>query len=120
MGEGPVRFPHGEPVRRLRGHMVLDPYSQERVATTWDNPEVLDLGPCGIYRSASTEPIATDRNAVTSDFDIYTEAEVDVIAGDRLEFRGLLCEVIGRPEFPHHPMTGWEPGGLIQAKIVEG
>lgn len=115
-----MRFPHGEPVTRLRGHMVLDPYSQERVVTSWDNPEVLDLGPCGIYRTVSTEPVATDRNAVVSDFDIYTETDVDVTPGDRLEFRGLLTEVIGRPEFPHHPMTGWKPGGLIQVKIVEG
>lgn len=115
-----MRFPYGEVVTRLRGHLVLDIYSEEEVATSWENPEALVLGPCGIYPSASIEPTAADRHAVISDFDIYTESTVDVLPGDRLEFRGLLCDVVGRPNFPHHPMTGWDPGGVIQAKIVEG
>jgi len=115
-----MQFPHGEIVTRLRGHLVLDPYSDEAERTSWENPDVLSLGRCGVYPSASLEPVASDRNAVLSDFDIYTETTVDVIATDRLELRGLLCEVVGRPNFPHHPMTGWDPGGVIQAKIVEG
>lgn len=115
-----MRFPHGEPVTRLRGHLLLDVYSDEEVTISWENPETLDLGPCGVYPSSSIEPLADDRNAIVSDFDIYTETTVDVVAGDRLEIRGLLCDVVGRPNFPHHPMTGWDPGGVIRAKIVEG
>ena len=115
-----MRFPYGEPVVRLRGHMVLDPYSEEDVSTSWENPDRLTIGRCGVYPSSSMEPLADDRNAVVSDFDVYTETTVDVIAGDRVEVRGLLCDVVGRPNFPHHPMTGWDPGGVIHAKIVEG
>lgn len=113
-------FPHGETVTRLRGTPTLDPYSGESTGIDWTNPDTLPIPGCGVGDGGSLEPLREARNSVESDYDILAPYGSDVLAGDRVIVRGLTCDVIGRP-FPwRHPMTGWEPGTVIRAKIVEG
>lgn len=119
-------FAHGETVVRLRATTTTDPYSGEATALDWSSPESLTIAGCGIASGGSfgtpgsVETVETDRNAIVSDFDVILPHGTDVTAADRLVVRGLTCEVQGRPFEWHNPFTGWQPGLLIRAKIVEG
>ncbi len=113
-------FAYGETVTRQRGTATVDPYSNESTGTSWAAPDELDIDGCGVADGGSLEPLENARNAVDSDFDVIMPPGSDVLATDRLVVRGLVCEVAGRPFDWHHPMTGWEPGMVVRAKIREG
>lgn len=113
-------FPHGETVTRLRATTTSDPYSGESIAADWSNPSILEIAGCGIGSAGSIESVQVDRNPVTSDFDVVAPAGADIEAGDRLVIRGLICDVQGRPFAWRSPFSGWAPGMVVRAKIVEG
>jgi hypothetical protein len=113
-------FPHGETVTRQRGVEVTDPYSGEATEIDWSNPDELEITGCAVADGGSLEPVQDARNEVDSDFDVLAPYGSDVLAGDRLVIRALVCEVQGRPFDWLHPMTGWKPGTVIKAKIREG
>jgi hypothetical protein len=113
-------FPHGETVTRLRGVALTDPYSGEATDVDWTTPTSLAIPGCGVADGGSLEPTQDARNAILSDFDVVAPYGVDVQAGDRLVIRGLTCEVSGRPFDWMNPFTGWTPGTVIRAKVVEG
>lgn len=112
-------FPHGETVTRLRAGVTVDPYSQE-VTRDWSNPVSFDIEGCAVADGGSVEPDQAAREQVTSDFDVIAPAGSDITFGDRLEVRGLVCEVEGRPFDWRSPFTGWAPGLVVRCKIVEG
>lgn len=113
-------FAAGETVTRRRGTPVLDPYSQEETGTDWKTPDDLEILDCAVADGGSLEPLEDARNAVVSDFDVIAPFGSDVTARDRLVIRGLVCEVVARPFDWRSPFTGWQPGTVIKAKIVEG
>jgi hypothetical protein len=115
-----VNFPHGETIVRQRGTAQTDPYSGEASGVDWSDPAVADIEGCAVADGGSLEPLQDARNSVESDFDILAPFGSDVLASDRVVVRGLVCEVQGRPFDWRHPMTGWEPGMVIKARIVEG
>jgi hypothetical protein len=86
----------------------------------WTTPTELEIPLCGVADGGSLEPLQDARNAVESDFDVVAPYGADVTAADRLVIRGLTCTVQGRPFAWRSPFTGWEPGTVIRAKIVEG
>lgn len=117
-------FAHGETVVRLRAPMVFDPYSATDTLAEWDDednpPSELPLHGVGVADGGSIEPEQDARNSVESDFDVIVAAGTDVLPTDRLRIRGLVCEVQGRPFDWLNPFTGWQPGMVVKAKIVEG
>lgn len=113
-------FAYGETVTRLRGTAVTDPYSGEATGVDWTTPLTLSIPRCGVADGGSLEPTQDARNAVESDFDVIAPYGVDVLPADRVVVRGLTCAVVGRPFDWRNPFTGWEPGTVIKAKIVEG
>lgn len=113
-------LPYGETIVRQRATAVTDPYSDESEAEDWTTPDSLTITGCGIADGGSLEPTQDARNAVESDFDVIAPYGVDVTPADRLVVRGLTCQVVGRPFDWRNPFTGWEPGTVIRAKIVEG
>lgn len=115
-----IPFAYGETVTRLRADAAVDPYSGESVGNDWTSPDSLDIPGCGIADGGSLEPTQDARNAVESDFDVIAPYGVDVTAADRLVIRGLTCQVQGRPFDWMNPLTGWQPGTVIRAKVVEG
>lgn len=115
-----MTFPYGETVTRQRGVAVTDPYSGEATGTSWTTPDELDIDGCGVADGGSLEPLENARNAVDSDFDVIMPSGSDVLATDRLVVRGLTCEVAGRPFDWSSPLTGWQPGMVVRAKIREG
>lgn len=113
-------FGAGETVTRQRGTAVTDPYSGEATGIDWDNPDELDIDGCAVASGGSLEPLQNARSAVVSDFSVMAPFGSDVLANDRLVVRGLTCEITGRPFDWQSPFTGWQPGMVFHAKIVEG
>jgi hypothetical protein len=120
-------FPYGETVTRVRAQDVLDPYSGETIDKEWpdldesgDIPGVVDVEGCAVWQGSSTEPILDARDMVVSDYTVAAPAGADIVAGDRVLIRGLLCDVAGRPFDWRSPFTGWAPGLIVQANLVEG
>lgn len=113
-------FAHGETVTRVRSAAATDPYSGEQTGTDWEFTNEVDLPGCGIAAGDSADLILDARDGVRSDFVIYAPTGSDVLSSDRVVIRGLTCEVDGRPFQWHSPLTGWEPGLVFRANIVEG
>lgn len=112
-------FANGETVVRLRAGTTTDPYSQQQVED-WTSPAQLAIEGCAVADGGSIEPIQDARDAVISDFDVIAPPGSDVLSVDRLIIRSLTCQVVGRPFDWRSPFTGWQPGMVIRAKVVEG
>lgn len=110
-------FAHGETVTRQRGTPKTDRYNKTII--DWTDPDTEDYI-CGVAQSGSLEPLVDARTEVDSDFDVFMPPATDVLSGDRLVIRGLTCDVVGRPFSWLNPFTGWTPGTVAHAKIVEG
>lgn len=113
-------FAFGETVTRLRGVAVDDPYSDEDTAFDWDAADELDIPGCGVAAGTTTDPNLDARDMVVSDFTVYAPAGTEVFPSDRVIVRGFICEVVGRPFEWRSPYTGWTPGVVVQANVVEG
>ena len=110
----------GETVTRLRGVLVVDPYSGEDSVLDWETPGELDVPGCGVAAGSTDDPNLDARDAVVSDFTVYAPAGSDVEPADRVIIRGFICEVVGRPFEWRSPFTGWAPGLVVKANVVEG
>lgn len=115
-----MNFPHGETVTRLRAPLTTSRFSGRTTEPDWDHPGELSIGGCAVADGGSVEVPEPGRDAVDSDFDVFMPAGTDVTAADRLEVRGLVCDVVGRPFLWRSPFTGWEPGTVVRCKIREG
>lgn len=113
-------FVHGETVTRLRGTAAVDPYSGESTGADWSDPDSLALTGCAVWDGKSFELLADAREGVVSDFVVAADSGSDVVASDRVVIRGLTCEVDGRPFDWRSPLTGWRPGLVFRANVVEG
>lgn len=113
-------FAFGETVTRVRGVTVDDPYSGEDTAFDWDAATELDIPGCGVAAGPTTDPNFDARDMVVSDFTVYAPAGTEVFPSDRVIVRGFACEVVGRPFEWRSPYTGWTPGVVVQANVVEG
>lgn len=111
---------HGEPVTRLRGTPVLDPYSQEVTGLSWDGPPELPIPGCGIEPRPSSEPTQDARNSVVSGYTVYADFDADVTPADRLRIRGVVYEIEGDIGEWANPFTGRQAGAVIQTKRVSG
>lgn len=113
-------FPHGETVTRRRGAPVTDPYSGEETGVDWSTPTDVDIAGCAVAIGSTDDPTMVARDAVVSDFTVYAPPGTAVLPSDRLVIRSLVCEVVGRPFEWRSPFTGWEPGVVVHANVVEG
>ena len=112
-------FAYGETVVVLTATQVTDPYSGGTVES-WDAPTEAAVEGVAVADGGSLEPVQDARNSVESDFDLLFPPDETVTAQQRVVVRGLTCTVQGRPFLWRNPFTGWEPGLVVQAKIVEG
>lgn len=114
-------FPHGETVAVLTAGEVTDPYSGGTVES-WADGDVAatPVDGCGVAGGGSLEPLQDARNAVVSDFDVIMPPGTVVTSANRVIVRGLTCTVEGRPFDWRSPFTGWAPGVIVHAKIMEG
>lgn len=109
-------FAHGESVTRLRapaGDGIHDDFDWSAAVST-------PLGGWAVDDTASTASVEPGREPVVSDFVLYRQEPADVASTDRLVVRGKTCEVQGNPSELVNPFTGWRPGQVVRAKIVEG
>lgn len=116
-------FAYGETVTVLSAGYVEDPYSEDLVQS-WDDvsPTESEVPNVLVGDGGSTEPLAADRNAVDSDFDLIFQPPVTVTPTpqDRIVVRGLVCDVVGRPFLQMWGATPGEAGMVVKVKIREG
>ena len=110
-------FAHPEPVDVITPGSATDRYGNK--VDDWSAASERPVL-CGVADGGSTEPLAHDRDAVDSDFDLIFDHDPGITARDRVRVRGLVCEVSGRPFSWRSPFTGWEPGTVVKVKLWEG
>lgn len=116
-----TRHPHGETVTRQRGVPATDPYSGEETGLDWSSPVELSVPRCAVDPSKTRETFDTNRNAVVTDYVLWTDGVYDITAADRLVVRGVTCEIVGKPAiWGPNPFTGDVPGMEIFANVWEG
>jgi head-tail adaptor len=115
-----MRHLFGETVTRVRAAAILDPYSQEETGLDWDDTAELAIPRCAVDPSKTRETFDTNRNAVVTDFAVWTDDVYDITAADRLVIRGLKCQIVGRPAIWTNPFNGETPGMEIFANVWEG
>lgn len=115
-----MEFTYGETVTRLRGTLVVDPYSGEANGVDWTTPASLAIPGCAFNPGQTAEPVQDARTAVITQPEVYDPSYADVLPGDRLVVRGKTYEVDGDVQDWGNPFTGWRPAQLIKLKRVAG
>lgn len=111
---------HAEPVTFLRAGERTDPYSGEVVADDWSAPVVALEDVAGVEPIASDEPLQDGRQSVITGYRLYLDHEAPVDPSWRVEVRGDVLAVQGRPARWRSPFTGWEAGTVVEARWVDG
>lgn len=112
----PAPWAHGVDVTVLRASTTIDRYGNT-VPAGWVEVGVLEG--CGVAPRESVED-NTNRTAVVVGLTVFAAPGVDVRADDRCQIGAVVYEVDGKPAVWSHPMTGWQPGTVIQLRDVEG
>lgn len=108
-----MTFPYGDMLPVFRRTSTRDRYGDGA-----EFAESHEIGPCGVEDGDSTEN-TDNREAVEADFTVYAPLGSDVQATDRIQCRGLMCRVLGRPKvFGRHPMTGNTDTSGVVVRLV--
>lgn len=109
-------FPYGETVTVVTPATEDDPYS----GTAGTAGSSVEVPGCAVEPRPSAEPVQDARNAVTSGFTIYMPAGTEIGPQNRVQVRGETFGVLGEPAVWRSPLTGWEPGVVVQCERTEG
>lgn len=107
-----------EPVVFYRPGVRLDEYSAAEV-DDWDDPVPALTDSCLVEPISSTEPADLDRQAVITGYLLKFTHEVSVSRLWRVEVRGDMCRIEGRPAVWHAPKSDLTDT-LIKAEIIHG
>ena len=110
-------FAFAEPVVVLTAGTATDDYGNE--VEDW-SAATERVEACAVADGGSSETAPGNRTPVESDFDLIFDHDPGITAQNRVRVRGLDCAVVRRPFTWLSPFTGWEPGTVVRAKIVEG
>lgn len=113
-------YPHGETVTRQRAAAMTDPYSGEATELSWADPDELEVAGVAVAPGAFVENITPDRTRVDIEFTLYAPFGSDIEPLDRVVVRGLMCEVVGKPQNWSNPFTGSRPGCVVEVRKVAG
>ena len=114
-------FAYGETVTVLAATQVEDEYGNS--TESWTNPTtVAVVEGVGVEPRPSGETFQNDRNASTNGFTLYDPSSaLDVVtARHRIEVRGSVWPVLGDAAMWRSPLTGWEPGVVVQVGRTDG
>lgn len=114
-----MNFPFGESVDFVRAGVRVDDYSGQPVRDDWSAPEVVLSATAAVAPGGSSEPRGLDRDPVDADLDLLFAERVDVDRSWRVQLRGELWDVVGRPDLYRNPWTGWE-GTVVKVKRRDG
>ena len=109
-----------ETVSVLRATTVVDPFSGEETAESWDDPITTVVPNCIIEPLQSTEPVEAGRAAVHIGYKVHMPYGTDVTERDRILLYGQVWNVNGRPFAWKNPFTGREAGVEAQVTQVVG
>ena len=114
----PARFKFAELVQVLRYQVAggVDRYG----APVSDWVPLSDPLRCGVSDDGGAVSSSPGRDEVAFDYLLILEPGQEVLTSDRLVVRGRTCGVV-KPHFEwRSPLTGWNPGGTVYVKAVEG
>lgn len=80
-----------------------------------------EIGPCDIPMSAlRSEMRGTTHEARSRSFvDVRAPSGSDIRRTDRIRLpSGIVCHLIGEPEYPRNPFTNWAPFVHFQLEVV--
>lgn len=107
-----------EPVVRLAPTVTSDPYSGEP-SYSWAAVSRTPLS-CLVAPATGSTTVQSDRVPVDSDFALYFDSDPGIEPHHRVEVRGLVCRVSGRPGEWRWPGSGQPAGWVVAVKVREG
>ncbi|PPG29648.1 hypothetical protein [Pseudoclavibacter sp. RFBB5] len=98
---------------RERARLIPDAYNPDDTAETWDDPETATFA--GYFDSqGSTDTVTVGREqTLSTSLLVLTDPHADVKRGDRIRQGPRLWHVVGFPDVPKNPFTGWTPGTFV-------
>jgi hypothetical protein len=118
-----MSYPSGTTVIRERRAPKPDPYNPDRtVPGSWeDELSTVELEGAFVASSSSIAPADATRSQIITAKSLYcTDADADVLPGDRIRSGTHLYAVKVRPEADRNPFTGWQPVVEIPLEEAEG
>lgn len=117
-------FSFGEPVEFLRATPKYDPYSRAMTGESWDAPEVALTVTAGVEPKVDSDATtATHGNSVVRrgfEYRLYLQGRHEIDPLWRVRVRGRVLAISSTPQEWHHPMTGWEPGTVVEVTERHG
>lgn len=107
----------GETVTRLRATSVTNRYGG--TDKDWTAPDEADIDGCAVAPRLEGETSA-GREGVVIGWTVFTPADADVLATDRLRIRSVDHEVDGQPGEWWSPYSGARKGLEIRTRRVDG
>lgn len=105
---------------RLRAGRKAAPNNPDRTIEDWTNVDELPLA--GWVDTQSSDDLAAPtRDQTVTRATLYcTDALADVQRGDRVRYAGGNWSVVGFPDSPRNPYTGWQPYRVVSLELVVG
>lgn len=114
-------YAYGETVVVTAAAVTQDDYDND--VEDWDDPStVMTVDGVGVEPRPSGEQFQNDRNSVIDGYTLYdpSNALAAVLATHRISVRGSVWSVNGPPAVWRSPLTGWEPGVVVQVGRIDG
>lgn len=111
-------FPHGETAYVL-AHLDGAEDSHGNPVDSWAAEPGVAIKGCGFAPGGSTES-GDNRTVIATNPQLFCPPGASITAKDRVKVRGLVFEVVGDPADWKHPMTGWDPGVVVNLERVAG
>lgn len=84
----------------------------------WSDPEPVRIYGWEVPRTA--EPLRAGHDRVVVDLSMFVPPGFEVSAHDRVDIKGRTYEVVGEFEDASNGPFGFDPGGTVQLRRVEG
>lgn len=116
-----MAFAYGVEVVRLRRPWMASPMNPQRqILGSWDDASELVLEGAYVASTSSSAVPNAARTQIETLKSLYSEDEVDVVAGDRIRVGAHVYDVPAVPAVDVNPFTGWHPPIEIPLKEVAG
>lgn len=109
------------PLAHTVGHRVWSGGVEDDWGNTtsgWADPVDKLVYGWGAPQSSEPKVAGHDRDVV--EVELLVPPEFSCSARDRMVLDGVEFEVIGQPEMYSHSPFGWDPGGVVNLKAVNG
>lgn len=111
-------LPHGEPATVVRPGWSTDRYGNQ--VPDWDAATSTTHEQCVAYPGTTEDTTDGREHGVSTELTLLLPYGADVLATDRVTWRGTTYEVSGLAYDWRSPLTGWQPGTQVDLKVYQG